>query len=356
MAVINLASQIHKSVLERLSFDALTGNLFNKSLDVSFNGVKSVSFYSVGTAPINDYSRSGTSRYGTPTELDDFLQEMTMTQDKSSTWTIDKGNQKEQFNIKKAQETLKRQIKEKYAPMIDKYRFSRWLNGAGQVNALSAAPTKSTIVSSMVKMHYALTGKAVPVRGRTYIVPIGQIDKVVLADEFHYSDALTTKILSNGEIGTFLGVPLKPVPDDYLPSGVYFACTYKPACISPVKLQDYKINTTPQGVSGDLVEMRLIYDAFVDGTKADGIYVAASADVCCAAPTVEIASNTATMTSTTSGATILYTVDGSDPRYSKSALTYNASAKPTIEAGATVRACATKSGSFQSGVAAAVNA
>lgn len=356
MAVINLASQIHKSVLERLSFDALTGNLFNKSLDVSFNGVKSVSFYSVGTAPINDYSRSGTSRYGTPTELDDFLQEMTMTQDKSSTWTIDKGNQKEQFNIKKAQETLKRQIKEKYAPMIDKYRFSRWLNGAGQVDGLSAAPTKSTIVSSMVKMHYALTGKAVPVRGRTYIVPIGMIDKVVLADEFHYSDALTTKILSNGEIGTFLGVPLKPVPDDYLPSGVYFACTYKPACISPVKLQDYKINTTPQGVSGDLVEMRLIYDAFVDGTKADGIYVAASAAVCCAAPTVKIESNTATMTSTTSGATILYTVDGSDPRYSKSALTYNASAKPTIEAGATVRACATKSGSFQSGVAATVNA
>lgn len=355
MAVINLASQIHKSVLERLSFDALTGNLFNKSLDVSFNGVKSVSFYSVGTAPINDYSRSGTSRYGTPTELDDFLQEMTMTQDKSSTWTIDKGNQKEQFNIKKAQETLKRQIKEKYAPMIDKYRFSRWLNGAGQVDGLSAAPTKSTIVSSMVKMHYALTGKAVPVRGRTYIVPIGMIDKVVLADEFHYSDALTTKILSNGEIGTFLGVPLKPVPDDYLPSGVYFACTYKPACISPVKLQDYKINTTPQGVSGDLVEMRLIYDAFVDGTKADGIYVAAKENVCCAAPTIEIASNTATMTSTTSGATILYTVDGSDPRYSKSALTYNASAKPTIEAGATVRACATKSGSFQSGVAAKAN-
>lgn len=356
MAVINLASQIHKSVLERLSFDALTGNLFNKSLNMSFNGVKIVSFYSVGTAPINDYSRSGTNRYGTPTELDDFLQEMTMTQDKSSTWTIDKGNQKEQFNIKQAQSTLKRQLRERFAPMIDKYRYDRWLGGAGIVVPMSDAPKKSTIVSSMVKMHYTLTGNAIPIKGRTYHVPIGQIDKLVLADEFHYSDALTTKILSNGEIGTFLGVPVKPVPDDYLPSGVYFACTYKPACISPVKLHDYKINTTPQGISGDLVEMRLIYDAFVDGTKADGIYVAANTDVCCAAPTVEIASNTATMTSTTIGATILYTVDGSDPRYSKSALTYNASAKPTIEAGATVRACATKSGSFQSGVAATVNA
>ena len=356
MAVINLASQIHKSVLERLSFDALTGNLFNKSLDMSFNGVKSVSFYSVGTAPINDYSRSGTNRYGTPTELDDFLQEMTMTQDKSATWTIDKGNQKEQFNIKQAQSTLKRQLRERFAPMIDKYRYDRWLGGAGIVEPMSAAPTKSTIVSSMVKMHYTLTGEAVPIKGRTYHVPIGQIDKLVLADEFHYSDALTTKFLSNGEIGTFLGVPVKPVPDDYLPSGVYFACTYKPACISPVKLQDYKINTTPQGISGDLVEMRIIYDAFVDGTKAIGNYVAAKADVCCVTPTIEIASNTATMTSTTSGATILYTVDGSDPRYSKSAMTYNGSAKPTIEAGATVRACATKSGSFHSGVAAKANA
>ena len=61
------------------------------------------------------------------------------------------------------------------------------------------------------------------------------------------------------------------------------------------------------------------------------------------------------MASTTSGATIVYTTDGGDPRYSKHALVYSADSKPTVAAGATVRAAAKKNGMFQSGVAEAKN-
>ena len=37
--------------------------------DYDFEGVQTVKVYSVPTAPLNDYVMSGTSRYGTPDEL-----------------------------------------------------------------------------------------------------------------------------------------------------------------------------------------------------------------------------------------------------------------------------------------------
>lgn len=38
--------------------------------DYDFVGVKTVNVYSVPTAEMNDYSVSGTSRYGTPQEIE----------------------------------------------------------------------------------------------------------------------------------------------------------------------------------------------------------------------------------------------------------------------------------------------
>ena len=100
--------------------------------------------------------------------------------------------------------------------------------------------------------------------------------------------------------------------------------------------------------------MRLMYDSFVLGTKANGIYIATATGKVAATPTIAFASNVMTLTGDT-GATFVYTTDGSDPRYSKSALTYDGSSKPTIAAGATVKAAATLSGVYQSGVAEKVN-
>ena len=147
MAVINLALKYAEKAIERFYHESITDAAFDKSRDSEFVGVKTVRIYDIGTAPVNDYQRSGTSRYGSVDELSDSVQELQMTQDKSSTWSIDKGNQKEQFNVKQAGETLQRQLREKYTPMIDKYRMQKWADGAGIAKALTAAPTKSTIVS-----------------------------------------------------------------------------------------------------------------------------------------------------------------------------------------------------------------
>ena len=44
------------------------------------------------------------------------------------------------------------------------------------------------------------------------------------------------------------------------------------ATVAPSKLEDYKIHEDPPGISGSLVEGRIVYDAFVLENKANAIY------------------------------------------------------------------------------------
>ena len=82
---INLAEKYSDKVQERFYMDSITQSSFSKDLDMEFTGVKTVKVTEVDVAPMNDYNRSGLSRYGTPQELTDVVQEFVMTQDKSFT-------------------------------------------------------------------------------------------------------------------------------------------------------------------------------------------------------------------------------------------------------------------------------
>ena len=71
----------------------IAGKLCN---DYEFSGAKTVKILTPLTVPMNDYSRVGTSRYGNPVEMQDIVQELTLSQDKSFALTIDKGNDADQ--------------------------------------------------------------------------------------------------------------------------------------------------------------------------------------------------------------------------------------------------------------------
>lgn len=352
---INLAEKYSDKVQERFYQDSLTQSSFSKDLDMEFVGVRTVKLYETHTAPLNDYTRSGSNRYGTPEELADSIYEFPMTQDKAFTYTIDKGNAKEQFNIKSAATSLKREMREVVTPFIDKYRFKIWATKAGIHKALSAAPTKSTIAGIIMDATCALDDMFVPQSGRTLYIRNDLYKALKLCDEYVKLEGIGTKSLVKGVVGEFDGMPVKKVPSSYFPSDVYFMIVLKDAAISPMKLNDYKIHSDPPGLSGDLVEGRIMFDAFVKPTRADGIYVGCKTDTVAATPAIVIASNTATITSETTDAVIKYTTDGSDPRFSETALTYSSSSKPTLSAGDTIKAVATKSGLYQSGVAVGQN-
>ena len=107
----------------------------------------------------------------------------------------------------------------------------------------------------------------------------------------------------------------------------------------------------PPGIAGVLLEGLVRYDSFVLAQKADGIYVYASdATAVCAAPTFSIASNKVTIESTTSGATIKYTTDGTNPKTSDTAKVYSAAVD--ISADTTFRAYASKTGMLSSPITA----
>ncbi len=347
MAGINYATEFSPKVAESFKKESLTDSATGKGY--SFSGAKTVKIFSVDVAPLNDYQRSGMSRYGDPKELGDTVQELTMRDDKSFSMTIDKGNQADQMNIKGAARAMRRETEQVVVPYIDKYRFKEWAKGAGIVKGLSAAPAKNTIVEMIFDAGAEMDNRLVPSSARTLFIPNTYYKLLALSDQFLGVDKLGEKVLSKGVVGEIDGMTVKRVPDSYFPKNVYFMVKWKGSTVDPVKLQDANIHKDPPGLSGNLLEGRIYHDAFVIGAKADGIYVAAAASAVAADPTITISSGKATIASTTSGAVLRYTLDGSDPRYSASAQIY--AAPVAAAAGTVVKAYANTGEGYPSGVA-----
>ena len=127
--------------------------------------------------------------------------------------------------------------------------------------------------------------------------------------------------LSRGVVGEVDGVKVIPVTKSYLPNGVYFMIKFKGSTVDPVKMQQYDVLTKVQGFSGPVVQGVTYYDAFVLGTKGDGIAVCGSADAILDAPAISVSTHVATITGA-SGKNYLYTLDGTNPRYSHTAAAY----------------------------------
>ena len=341
---INLAEAFSKKVAEAFKQDSLTDSATGH--DYSFSGTRTVRVWSVDTVPLVDYQRTGSNRYGTPVELGDTVQEMTMRDEKSWTFTIDKGNQSDQYNIKGATRAAKRQIEQQVIPYVDKYRFREWCTNAGIIEGLSAAPTKGDIVDAIFDAGAAMSDRLVPWSNRTLYIPNEYFKLLALSDQFISIEALGKKSVSKGEVGEIDNMVVKRVPASYLPAGVYFLVKYKGSTVDPVKLNDMKIHQDPPGIGGNLLEGRIYHDSFVLGTKANGLYVAGASGSVTAAPTIK--DTTGTVTITKKG-TCKYTVDGTDPRYSATAQVYSNTF--SAEKGVVVKAVDVETGKFPSAVA-----
>lgn len=57
-----------------------------------------------------------------------------------------------------------------------------------------------------------------------------------------------------------------------MPERAGFMISHPVATVAPTKLEDYKIHQDPPGISGELVEGRIVYDAFVLDNKKMAIY------------------------------------------------------------------------------------
>lgn len=343
---INLATKYADKIASMYTLGSLVADKASKEWD--FSGVKAVKIYTPQTVEPVDYQRNGTSRYGTPAEMADVVQELTMTQDKSFSLIIDKGNNSEQVMAKNAGKMLKLQTDERMVPLVDKYALAQFTKYAGTVKGI-AKPTKTTIISAISDAVQALDDARVPQTDR-YLYLSGEMYALVrTSGEFLGLEALGEKALAKGIVGEIFGAKIVKVPTDYLPTNTFFVLTHKNAVLVPYKLRDAKLHQDPPGISGALLEGRSNFDAFVVGARSGGVYAAVLEGAVTETPAISVSGGKATITCATDGADIFYTIDGTDPRYSDTAVKYAAAF--TVGEGESIKAYAVSISGFTSAVA-----
>lgn len=264
---INYAEKHAAQIDERFAAGSVTEALVNRDYD--FVGVKTVKVHSVPTVALNDYKRSGSNRYGEPAELGDNVQEMTMSQDKAFTFTVDKGNSEDDAALN-AGKALKRQIDEVVVPTVDRYRLEVMTKKAGHKSY--GAVTKTNAYEAILDLNTLMDDSLVPMNGRVIVVSSAFYKLLKLDSNFIRSSDLGQQTLITGQLGEVDG--LRVVRDmGRLPDDVAFLIAHPLATTAPHKLSEYKVHQDPPGLSGALVEGRDYYDAFVLKEKACGIGV-----------------------------------------------------------------------------------
>ena len=349
---INLASKYAKELAQAFTQKSVVDGVACK--DYEFTGVKNLKVYTAVSQELNDYKRSGTNRYGEPKEAQDTVQDMIVEKDRSFSITVDKGNNSEQMGAKEASKILAIEMNEQAIPEMDKYALRKFIDYAGTVEEAAEEPTEDTIVKMISDGMVKMGNKKVPAEGRYIFIGWSYFGMLRLSKQFIGVEALAKEALVKGAVGTFMGAQVVTVPDDYLMKGenrAYFLIVYRNSVLQPKKVQDYFVKENPAGINGALIEGRFIYDAFVIGAKCDGVYAVVENGSVQDKPTFSASGSALTVIS--EGANkIRVTVDGTDPRFSDTAIVTTSGGTVTLPAGAvTAKAVAFGEELFTSAVA-----
>lgn len=268
---VNLANKYQTKVAERFTIKSLTEAGVNK--DYEWNGSNAITVYAIPTVAMNDYTRTGTSRYGTPGELQNTVQTMTLTKDRSFTFAIDRANQEQTGMVMQAGKALRRQTDEVIIPEIDIYRLTVMAAAAlANSGVTTLAITAANAYQQFLKMTEYFSDNKVPLTDRIAWVAPEFYSLLKLDSSFLKASDLAVKTLINGQVGEVDGVKIVPVPTAYLPANTMFIGTHPSATVAANQLSEYKTHDNPPGINGWLCEGREIYDAFVLSTKVKAVY------------------------------------------------------------------------------------
>lgn len=272
---INLVTKFHPYVDEMFTTESKKSLLTNQ--DFTWTGAHTVKVYKVNTTAMNDYDRAGTgsglegSRYGAVASLDATTEEFTLKKDRSFTFAIDKMDADETAQQLAGASALARQQREVIIPEVDKYVYGVMCENAG--NKPAAVELSSVnIYEEILKGNNALDNAEVPETGRILVVTPDIYMQMKMGDKITMETNIANEMRLKGVIAMVDGLTVIRVPAARLPEGFGFMIAHPCATVAPTKLEDYKIHKDPPGISGDLVEGRIVYDAFVLENKAKAIY------------------------------------------------------------------------------------
>lgn len=302
-------------------------------------------------------NRSGDNRYGTVKDINDQSQVLELGRHLWWTASIDRSENKQNKMLLKAGEFLDMEEREMCMPIRDIYNLYEWAMHAGQTytldGTLGTANGNLDPVEALLGLELKLDQRGVGREDRWVYVRMSVSIPIRLSQLFEHTDE-RTKMVMRGFDGKVSSLKIVFVPDFYMPSNIEFLAAYRDSVIAPVIHKTTRIWESARGFDGPVMEYHTLDGAFVIGKKQDGVIAAvkynpSSGSTAAAQPTFTAGTSSdagkTIIATSTSGATIAYTLDGSDPKWSKTAFKATGTIKITTpSSGVTLRAVAYKPG------------
>lgn len=245
--------------------------------DFDWTGAHTIKVYKISTSTMNDYKRNGPvpdgqwSRFGPIADLDATTEEMALNKDRSFTFAIDKLDTDETAQQLAGASALSRQNREIIIPEVDAYTYGVMAANAGHKPA-ALALTAANIFEEITKASLALDDAEVPETGRVLLVTPAVYTLMKQSPDITLDSDVGQEMRLRGVISMMDGASVVKVPAVRLPADFGFLMAHPSATVAPTKLEDFRIHQDPPGISGALVEGRIVYGAFVLDNKANAIY------------------------------------------------------------------------------------
>lgn len=280
---IDLVTKFAPYVDEMFTTESKKSLLTNQ--DLNWTGAHTVKVYKLSTGTMNDYGRTGPSgenwsRYGKIESLNATTEEFTLRKDRSFTFAIDTLDDDETAQQLAAASALARQQREVIIPEVDTYVYGQMCTNAGSKPA-AIALTSENIYSEILKAGKVLDDAEVPETGRQLVVTPDTYLLMKQCKDIVMETDIGNDLRLKGVVSNLDGANVIKVPAARLPEAFGFILAHPCATVAPVKLESYVTHNNPPGINGQLVEGRIVYDAFVLDNKKMAIYyqaVTTSAD------------------------------------------------------------------------------
>ena len=272
---IDLVTKFAPYTDEQFAAESKKSLLTNNDFD--WTGAHTIKVYMISTSAMNDYNRNGPvhegqwSRFGPIADLDATTEEMTLNKDRSFTFAIDKLDTDETAQQLAGASALARQNREVVIPEVDSYTYGVMAANAGHKPA-AISLSAETIFGEITKASLALDDAEVPETGRVLLVTPTVYTMMKQSPDITLDSDVGQEMRLRGVISVLDGASVVKVPAVRLPADFGFLMAHPFATVAPTKLEDFRIHQDPPGISGALVEGRIVYGAFVLDNKAKAIY------------------------------------------------------------------------------------
>ena len=269
---MDLATKFAPYTDELFSQESKLSLLTNQDFD--WINAETVKIYKVGTATMNDYDRRGAkdyyNRYG-HSAVDATTEAFTLSKDRSFSFAIDKRDEDETVMQLSAATALSRQEREVIIPEVDTYVYNVMCTKAGTKPAAKTL-TAENIYDEILTASQDLDDALVPDTQRVLVVSPAVYRLIKQCKEITMETEIGNDMRLKGVVSNLDGANVIRVPSVRLPENFGFLLAHPSATVAPTKLKDFVTHTNPPGISGTLVEGRIVYDAFVLDNKTKALY------------------------------------------------------------------------------------